>query len=610
MVGTRSLSSGAHSRDPLALPTLQFRPLRIQRRRDAADRRPADQPADFVGRRHQFCHVDPGRNTHALHHVDDVLGRDIAGSAGGVGAAAETAGGGIDHPGALLHTGIEIRQRLAIGVMEVHREMGDRHAAGHRAQQALCLERRTDADGVAERNFVATELPQMIGHLRHRLRLHLAVEGTAEHAGDIAAHPDAVGLGPRNHRLEALDGFGDRAIDIGARKALRRRGKHRNHLRAGGARGLIALFVRHQHMEFAVGMMTDAAQHLVRIHHLRDRLRRHEGPDLDGMQPRTQQRLDEGNAVGDADRRLFVLQPVAGAYFDDAHGIAHADLTKSRFQEATGSTSASSTPSPTISPTLHLIAVSTPANGARRVCSIFITSSVRIGAPFSSLAPTSASKATTVPGSGAMILSSPTCSSSSPPNGSTQCRSKRPLRVRRYSSWPSTTATIWDFMPWSVRSKPPAALGTDVKAISRSPIPRVPAPLPYCGPPLCPPAGPCRNVNTRCRRPTGIQPAFSHGECACARAAFVSSPRMAATPAPSSRSCSGGAAGVRFFSSRSMKPVSIALARTSGWVTSADRNGMLVTMPRTSDSSSPRLSRSIAASRFGAHAITLASMAS
>ena len=37
-----------------------------------------------------------------------------------------------------------------------------------------------------------------------------------------------------------------------------------------------------------------------------------------------------------------------------------------------------------MSPTLQLIAFSTPANGARRVCSIFITSRVRIGAPFSS----------------------------------------------------------------------------------------------------------------------------------------------------------------------------------------------------------------------------------
>jgi hypothetical protein len=80
-------------------------------------------------------------------------------------------------------------------------------------------------------------------------------------------------------------------------------------------------------MEFAFGMVADAPQHGVRVHHLRDRLRRHEGADLDRMQPGADQSLDEGDAIGDADRCLFVLQPVARADFDDADGIVHAGLT-------------------------------------------------------------------------------------------------------------------------------------------------------------------------------------------------------------------------------------------------------------------------------------------
>src|SRR6476469_6583475 len=169
-------------------------------------------------------------------------------------------------------------------------------------------------------------------------------------------------------------------------------------------------------------MMADTTQHLGRSDHLRDRLGRDEGADLDRGEPGIDQRLDESDPVGNADRLLLGLQAVARPHLDDADAIAH---------DAAGSISASSTPSPTISPTLHLIFFSTPANGARRVCSIFMTSRVRIAAPFSSVAPSSASSATTVPGSGATILSSPTCSSVSPPNGSTQCRSKRPLRVRK-----------------------------------------------------------------------------------------------------------------------------------------------------------------------------------
>ena len=126
------------------------------------------------------------------------------------------------------------------------------------------------------------------------------------------------------------------------------------------------------------------------------------------------ERLDKGNARSDVDRRLLVLKTVTRAHFHDAYRVAHVDYPPA------GSSSANSTPSPTMSPTLHLSTFSTPANGARRVCYIFITSNVRIGAPFSKWSPSAASKATTVPGSGATILSSPTCSSSSPPKGSTQ----------------------------------------------------------------------------------------------------------------------------------------------------------------------------------------------
>ncbi len=72
-------------------------------------------------------------------------------------------------------------------------------------------------------------------------------------------------------------------------------------------------------------------KHLIRAHHLRDRLRRHKRPDLDRVQPGADQRLDEGDARRDADRRLLVLKAVARADFDDAHLIAHIDSSACRF---------------------------------------------------------------------------------------------------------------------------------------------------------------------------------------------------------------------------------------------------------------------------------------
>src|SRR5262249_743897 len=124
-------------------------------------------------------------------------------------------------------------------------------------------------------------------------------------------------------------------------------------------------------MKFA-RQVIDGAQHLVGADHLRDRLGRYERADLDRGQACAEQLLDEGDAVRDADGRLLVLQAVARAHLDDADRVAHG------LSDTDGSTTASSTPSWTISPTLHLIVFRTPANGARSVCSIFITSRVRI----------------------------------------------------------------------------------------------------------------------------------------------------------------------------------------------------------------------------------------
>src|SRR6516162_4322589 len=95
-------------------------------------------------------------------------------------------------------------------------------------------------------------------------------------------------------------------------------------------------------------------------------LGRDEGADLDRAQAGIDQPLDEGDALSDADGRLLVLQAVARPHLNDTYLLVHG------VHSPIGSTSANSTPSCTMSPTLHLIAFRTPAKGARSVCSIFI----------------------------------------------------------------------------------------------------------------------------------------------------------------------------------------------------------------------------------------------
>src|SRR5260370_8638772 len=106
------------------------------------------------------------------------------------------------------------------------------------------LQRRADADGGAERDFVAAELPQLLRDIHHRLRLHLAVIGATEHAGDIAAHLDAVGPGARYDRLEEFNEFGDQAIAIGARNTFPPRRQHPDLQSATAPRDLTNPFSR------------------------------------------------------------------------------------------------------------------------------------------------------------------------------------------------------------------------------------------------------------------------------------------------------------------------------------------------------------------------------
>ena len=70
------------------------------------------------------------------------------------------------------------------------------------------------ADGVAEGNFVTAHVEQGAGHLQYGLRLDLALVGTAQYAGDVAAHRDVLGLGGCHYRLEAGDALGDAAVDV------------------------------------------------------------------------------------------------------------------------------------------------------------------------------------------------------------------------------------------------------------------------------------------------------------------------------------------------------------------------------------------------------------
>src|SRR5437867_13342745 len=73
----------------------------------------------------------------------------------GVRTAAEPGDRGVERSHAELERGVDIGERLAIGVVVMACQPLERHAASAGLDHRLSLPGRADADGVAERDFVA-----------------------------------------------------------------------------------------------------------------------------------------------------------------------------------------------------------------------------------------------------------------------------------------------------------------------------------------------------------------------------------------------------------------------------------------------------------------------
>jgi hypothetical protein len=73
---------------------------------------------------------------------------------------------------------------------------------------------RTGTDGVSQRHLITAHCVQIARDTGDLVCTDLALIRATQHAGDITAHFDSCSLGCFKHRCEALDAFGDRAIDI------------------------------------------------------------------------------------------------------------------------------------------------------------------------------------------------------------------------------------------------------------------------------------------------------------------------------------------------------------------------------------------------------------
>ena len=82
-----------------------------------------------VARRDEPIEIDAGFNAHAVEHVKQVFGGNVSGGSGRIGAAAQPAHRGVEDVHAQLQSGVNVRQRLAVGVVKMAGEFVDRDAA-------------------------------------------------------------------------------------------------------------------------------------------------------------------------------------------------------------------------------------------------------------------------------------------------------------------------------------------------------------------------------------------------------------------------------------------------------------------------------------------------
>src|SRR5262245_2925153 len=242
--------------------------LRGERARDARSGLPAERAADELAGAKQLLEIDAGVDAQAVEHVDHVFGGDVAGGSLRVGAASQSRDRAVESLHPQLERGIDVGERLAVGVVIVPADPGHGDLAGDRLDHGTDLLRRADAYGVAQRDLVAAHAVKLAGEQRHRGGPDLSFVGAARDDRDVAANAYSARFGRLDDGREALQALADRAVDVLAAEGLGRGAEYRDLLCARRTRGLETFHVGNQHGVGDARALPDPGHHLGVIRHL------------------------------------------------------------------------------------------------------------------------------------------------------------------------------------------------------------------------------------------------------------------------------------------------------------------------------------------------------
>src|SRR5258708_29291328 len=293
--------------------------LRRERACDLRARLAPEGAADESAGPQDLHQVDTGFDAQAVEHIDHVLGRDVAGRAPGVGAPAESRHRTVEGPDPRLERGVDVRERLPVGIVVVTCEPADRDPLCDRLDHRADAPGRSDPDRVAERDLVAAHLVEFFREHGDRLGLYFAFVRAARCTGDVAANAHLVRPGGLDDRREALEALRDAAVDVLPAERFGGGAEYGDLPGARSARRLEAFKVRHQHRVGDARFLAYAGEDLRVVGHLWNPLRGNEGGRFDRGQACLGELLDEFDLDRGGNVCRLVLQAVARRDVDDAN---------------------------------------------------------------------------------------------------------------------------------------------------------------------------------------------------------------------------------------------------------------------------------------------------
>src|SRR5262249_48715803 len=141
--------------------------------------------ANEFRRRDGAIQIDAGVEAHACEHVEQILGRHVAGRAWRERAAANAAERAIEHTHTLFYGGDGVSERGVARVVKMRAQLDAlRDRGAHGAEARVHIAGRCDADRIGKREFEDILRSTFLSDFDDASDGYLSVEGAAERRGD------------------------------------------------------------------------------------------------------------------------------------------------------------------------------------------------------------------------------------------------------------------------------------------------------------------------------------------------------------------------------------------------------------------------------------------